>query len=258
MGPKTPRSTVLSAKKEAVVVAFRQHTLLPLDNCLYALQPTNPHLPRSLLHRCLQPWHQPTAGREATSRQKESRHTAASISTSPKSRRQLHHCTLRGGAQVLERRLRAVTRRRYRQDRRGFPAGLDRGGSLQNRHRAHRQWRAVLRSALTPVRTPTARWRLHMFDCICREHDIEHRIGPVATRPGRADPSPQGGDRAALRNPRQLREHLGAFLDAYNFANRLKTAGSHRSTPSAKPGPASHAEFRREPIHLTSGSEHLL
>jgi IS30 family transposase len=31
--------------------AFRRHTLLPLDDCLYALQPTIPHLSRSALHR---------------------------------------------------------------------------------------------------------------------------------------------------------------------------------------------------------------
>ena len=36
-----------------MVVAFRRHTLLPLDDCLYALQPTIPHLTRSSLHRCL-------------------------------------------------------------------------------------------------------------------------------------------------------------------------------------------------------------
>ena len=47
------RSTVLSVEEEAVVVAFRRHTLLPLDDCLYALQPTIPHLTRSSLHRCL-------------------------------------------------------------------------------------------------------------------------------------------------------------------------------------------------------------
>jgi hypothetical protein len=29
-------------------------TLLPLDDCLYALQPSIPHLTRSALHRCLQ------------------------------------------------------------------------------------------------------------------------------------------------------------------------------------------------------------
>jgi hypothetical protein len=53
-GPKDPTSTVLSMEDEAVVVAFRRHTLLPLDDCLYALQPTVPHLTRSSLHRCLQ------------------------------------------------------------------------------------------------------------------------------------------------------------------------------------------------------------
>lgn len=37
-----------------MVVAFRRHTLLPLDDCLYALQPSIPHLTRSSLHRCLQ------------------------------------------------------------------------------------------------------------------------------------------------------------------------------------------------------------
>src|SRR5436853_5851591 len=53
-GPKQPASTVLSIEEEAVVVAFRRHTLLPLDDCLYALQATIPHLTRSSLHRCLQ------------------------------------------------------------------------------------------------------------------------------------------------------------------------------------------------------------
>ena len=43
MGPKVPRSTVLSAEEEALAVAFRKHTLLPLDDCLYALQATIPN-----------------------------------------------------------------------------------------------------------------------------------------------------------------------------------------------------------------------
>ena len=49
-GPKQPTSTVLSIEEEAIVVAFRRHTLLPLDDCLYALQPTIPHLTD---HRCI-------------------------------------------------------------------------------------------------------------------------------------------------------------------------------------------------------------
>ena len=38
MGPRQPHSTVLTAEQEAMIVAFRQRTLLPLDDCLYALQ----------------------------------------------------------------------------------------------------------------------------------------------------------------------------------------------------------------------------
>ena len=53
-GPKEPGSTSLSLEDEAIIVAFRKHTLLPLDDCLYALQATIPHLTRSSLHRCLQ------------------------------------------------------------------------------------------------------------------------------------------------------------------------------------------------------------
>jgi hypothetical protein len=54
MGPKQVRSTVLTSAEEAAVVAFRKYTLLPLDDCLYALQPSIPHLTRSSLHRCFQ------------------------------------------------------------------------------------------------------------------------------------------------------------------------------------------------------------
>ncbi len=53
-GPRAPRSTARSEEEEAIVVAFRRRTLPPLDDCLYALQPTIPHLTRSSLHRCLQ------------------------------------------------------------------------------------------------------------------------------------------------------------------------------------------------------------
>ncbi len=60
MRPEEVRSSALTIEAEtaeqmkAAVVAFRRHTLLPLDDCLYALQPSLPHLTRSSLHRCLQ------------------------------------------------------------------------------------------------------------------------------------------------------------------------------------------------------------
>jgi hypothetical protein len=53
-GPTVPKSTLLSIEQEAIIVAFRRHMLLPLDDCLYALQATIPELTRSSLHRCLQ------------------------------------------------------------------------------------------------------------------------------------------------------------------------------------------------------------
>ena len=52
-GPK-PASTVLTPAEEAAIVLFRQQTLLPLDDCLYALQEAIPTLSRSALHRCFQ------------------------------------------------------------------------------------------------------------------------------------------------------------------------------------------------------------
>jgi transposase InsO family protein len=54
MRPKVPRSSVLTAEEEAVAAALRRSTLLPLGDCLYALQASTPHLSRSSLHRLLQ------------------------------------------------------------------------------------------------------------------------------------------------------------------------------------------------------------
>ena len=54
MGPHEPHSTILTSEQETMIVAFRRQTLLPLDDCLYALQPSIPNLTRSSLPRCLQ------------------------------------------------------------------------------------------------------------------------------------------------------------------------------------------------------------
>ncbi|MBB6411962.1 hypothetical protein HNQ71_004650 [Mesorhizobium sangaii] len=54
--------TVRSVEEEAIIVAFRRYTLLPLDDCLDALQPTIPHLTRSSLHLPAALRHRPAAG----------------------------------------------------------------------------------------------------------------------------------------------------------------------------------------------------
>ena len=53
MGPKKIKSTLFSEAEEEAIVAFRKMTELPLDDVLYSLQETIPHLSRSSLHRCL-------------------------------------------------------------------------------------------------------------------------------------------------------------------------------------------------------------
>ncbi len=53
MGPKRPRSSVLTEAEEAIGVEFRRRTLLPLDDVLGCLRESIPSLSRSALHRCL-------------------------------------------------------------------------------------------------------------------------------------------------------------------------------------------------------------
>ena len=88
MGPKAPHSTVLSAEEEALAVAFRKHTLLPLDDCLYALQATIPHLTRSSLHRLFQRHSisrlPAIEGVQSSRRRSSTTQSVTSTSTSPK------------------------------------------------------------------------------------------------------------------------------------------------------------------------------
>ena len=50
-GPQNPRSTSLTHIEEAVCVIFRMETELSLDDCLYSLQDAIPHLKRTNLQR---------------------------------------------------------------------------------------------------------------------------------------------------------------------------------------------------------------
>ena len=73
---------------------------------------------------------------------------------------------------------------------------------------------------------------LHIFDRVCRERDIEHRLTKV-NHPwtnGQVEQMNRTIKDATIRRYRyeghgQLRDHLADFLAAYNFARRLKTLG---------------------------------
>ena len=98
---------------------------------------------------------------------------------------------------------------------------------------------------------PTARYRLHMFDRICREHGIEHRL----TKPnhpwtnGQVERMNRTLKEATVRRYHyethaQLREHLEAFLNAYNFAKRPSRPlrGLTPTSTSAKLGQTSRGD----------------
>ena len=53
MGPKNPRSSLLSQEDEAVILAYRWRTRLPLNDAYSRLRRLTPKLTRSTLYRCL-------------------------------------------------------------------------------------------------------------------------------------------------------------------------------------------------------------
>jgi hypothetical protein len=53
MGPKNPRSSVLTLEDEVIILAYRWRTRLSLDDSLVRLRRFIPHLSRSALYRCL-------------------------------------------------------------------------------------------------------------------------------------------------------------------------------------------------------------
>jgi hypothetical protein len=53
MGPKNPRSSLLTPLDEAVILAYRWHTRLALDDAHFRLKRLMPKLSRSTLYRCL-------------------------------------------------------------------------------------------------------------------------------------------------------------------------------------------------------------
>jgi hypothetical protein len=54
IGPRQPRSTVLTGAEEVIIVEFRRRTLLPLDDVMGCLRDAIPKLSRSALHLCLE------------------------------------------------------------------------------------------------------------------------------------------------------------------------------------------------------------
>ena len=259
MGPKQAHSTVLSTEEEALIVAFRKHTLLPLDDCLYVLQETIPHLTRSALHRCLQR-HGISRLPEVAEKSKQTRFKAYPIGyfhldiaevqteegklylfvaidrTSKFAFAALHERATRPIAVEFLRRLLAAVPYKI------HTILTDNGIQFANR--------ATDRYAF-PL----------LFDRICAKRSIEHRL----TKPnhpwtnGQVERMNRTLKEATVYRyfydtHQQLREHLATFLMAYNFAKRLKTLKG--LTPYEYICQQRHQypeRFLFEPSHLTLG-----
>jgi transposase InsO family protein len=88
----------------------------------------------------------------------------------------------------------------------------------------------------------------HIFDRVCEEHGIEHRLTKV-NHPwtnGQVERMNRTIKDATVKRYHydthdQLRTHLQLFVDAYNHARRLKTLrGLTPTSSSARPGRKSH------------------
>jgi transposase InsO family protein len=264
-GPKVPKSTVLSIEEEAIIVAFRKHTLLPLDDCLYALQATIPQLTRSSLHRCLR--------RHGISRLPE-------VEGNKPDRKKFKAYPI-GYFHVDIAEVRTEEGKLY------LFVAIDRTSKFAFTHlveKANRKTASAFLEALIeavpynihtvltdnsvqfcyqPSRRngPTARYMTHMFDLRCRENGIDHRL----TKPNHPWTNGQVErmnrtikdatvKRYHYQSHDQLRSHLGDFIAAYNFAKRLKTLkGLTPYEYICKTWTNEPKRFRLNPLHQMPG-----
>ena len=228
MGPKIIRSRSLTQVDEAVVVAFRVFTQLPLDDCLYSLQETIPHLTRSSLHRCLQRHDISRLPKEKTSPEKKVFKSypigyfhvdiaevqteegrlylfTAIDRTSKFAYAQLHTEATRATAQsFLECLISSVPYTIH-------TILTDNGIQFANR-----------KQDIMAFTVP--------FDRVCYRHGIEHRLTKIkhpwtngqVERMNRTIKEATVG-RYHYGSHEELKKHLHAFLMAYNLASRLKT-----------------------------------
>jgi transposase InsO family protein len=232
-GPRQPKSTVLSIEDEAVVIAFRRHTLLPLDDCLYALQPTIPHLTRSSLHRCLQ--------RHGISRLPE-------VNGDKPDKKKFKTYPI-GYFHIDIAEVRTAEGKLY------LYVAIDRTSKFTfvqlvkttGRTSASTFLMALIKAVPYKIHTvltdngiqftfppryangPTAQYMTHMFDMRCQENGIDHRLTKIKHpwTNGQVERMNRTIKEATVKryhydSHRQFQSHLVDFINAYNYGRRLK------------------------------------
>jgi transposase InsO family protein len=233
MGPARPRSTVLTEAEEAIVVEFRRRTLLPLDDVLGCLRDAIPKLTRSALHRCLQRHGISRLPRDEEKASKRQHFAETAIGYV-----HIDLCELRLAEGKLFMFL-AIDRVSKFVHVAFFEAANKMNGAAFLREVV-----ATFPYAIHTVLTdngmafadlpkyrdgPTARWMGHIFDRVCREHGIEHKL----TKPyhpwtnGQAERMNRTVKEATVKafhylDLDALEAHVLAFVRAYNFAKHLK------------------------------------
>jgi transposase InsO family protein len=233
-GPRDPKSTVLAVEEEAIIVAFRRHTLLPLDDCLYALQATIPNLTRSSLHRCLQ--------RHGISRLPD-------VEGDKPDKKKFKSYPI-GYFHIDIAEVQTAEGKLYlyvaidRTSKFAFVQLVKKTGRASASAFLEALIKAVpykIHIVLTdngvqftyPPRYadgPTATFMTHMFDMRCRENGIEHRLTKIKHpwTNGQVERMNRTIKEATVKryhydSHEQFKSHLADFVNAYNFGRRLKT-----------------------------------
>jgi transposase InsO family protein len=242
-GPKAPRSTVLTLEEEAVIVAFRRHTLLPLDDCPYVLQATIPHLTRSSLHRCLQ--RHGMSRRPETEGEKPAKkrfkpypigyfHIDIAEVRTEQGKLYLFVAIDRTSKFAFVELHEKATRRIAGDFLRHLIAAVPyRVHTVLTDNGTHFTTPGNTASAAPLIKEAIARgelFRAHAFELACAQNDVDHRL----TKPrhpwtnGQVERMNRTIKDATVRlyhyeSHDQLRQHLADFVMAYNFGRRLKT-----------------------------------
>ena len=236
MGPSRPRSSVLTEAEEAIIVEFRRRTLLPLDDVLGCLREAIPKLSRSALHRCLQRHgiSRLPQGDEKTSKRKRFAETKIGYV-------HIDACELRLTQGRLFMFL-AIDRVSKFVHVAFFDANTKANGAAFLREVVevfpYKLHTVLTDNGMAFADLPKNRGRHpeieaifggHIFDRVCREHGIEHRL----TKPyhpwtnGQAERMHRTVKEATVKafhypDLEALKAHVLAFVAAYNFAKHLK------------------------------------
>lgn len=254
MGPSRPHSTSMTPLQEAAAVAFRQKMLLPLDDCLHALQRTIPTLTRSSLHRLYQ------------------RHGISQLPREPEREKKPFRCYPMGYLHI------DITEARTAEGKAYLFVAIDRTTKFVHAELFEQMTRKTaidfLKGTLKALpyhvhtiltdngiqfakKAGTEAYREHPFDVLCNQHGIEHRL----TKPfhpwtnGQVERMNRTIKDATTKafhytSLEQLRSHLKDYLWAYNSARPL------RALKGRTPIGFILDQWHKEPQHFKDDPDH--